>query len=132
MIKGIVALHKKVSSRHTSQWRKLKVVYLTISLLLVVISIVSIQIYNSQESCTVSTTTHKESGYYKSGPQNWNNSSYSYDVPSTSSNCSTRGEDGSGASLGLVILLLLIIAIGYLYLPGLYFYLNATDRKSDE
>lgn len=132
MTKGIVALHKKVSLKRSSQWRKLKVVYLTISLLLVVISVVSIQIYNSQESCTTSTTTQKESGYYKSGPQNWNNSSYTYDVPITSSSCSTRSEDGSGVNFGLVILLFLALAVGYLYLPKLYFYLNVTDHKNNE
>lgn len=132
MTKGIVALHKKVALKNTSQWRKLKVTYLTISLLLIVVTAVSIQAYNSQESCTTSTTTHKENGYYKSGPQNWNNSSYSYDVPVTSSSCSTRSDDDTGVSFSLMILLLLILAAGYLCLPKLHLYLNATDRKNNE
>lgn len=112
----------------SNSWRVLQVSYLAISIFIIIFSFVAIQIYNSQESCTTQTTMRTEGSYYKSGPQNWNNSYYEYKVPETSSTCSSRSDSGTGISLWIVGLLTLLGAAGYILLPKLHRYMHPETR----
>jgi hypothetical protein len=122
----MIRLRKKFNQlQHRPEWRKLQVVYLVTALLISVGLIAGAWIYNSQEKCVTTSSTRTEHSYYKSGPQNWNNSAYSYEVPVTSTKCSTNDERGDGINAVLVAILpIVVFGIGYLFLPVLFHYLN--------
>lgn len=122
--------HQRQTSKssYSNSWRVLKVSYLAIIFFIIIFSFVAIQIYNSQESCTTRTTMRTEGSYYKSGPQNWNNSYYEYKVPETSSTCLSRSDSGTGISLWIVGLLTLLGAGGYILLPKLHRYMHPEIR----
>lgn len=103
--------------------RRMRVAYICASVVLLGLIFGGVAIYDSQESCSVKTTTQTESGYYKSGPQNWNNSRYDYQVPVTKSTCSTRAEDG-GSAMPVAFVISLILIAGYFFLPKLNGYLK--------
>ena len=110
--------------------RKLRVIYIAASTVLVMFALGIVAIYDSQESCSIKTTTQTESGYYKSGPQNWNNSRYEYQVPVTKSTCSTRADNGQ-STLPIIIFIVLFLVVCYVLLPRLDGYLTlGQNRKS--
>lgn len=116
MIGGYVKRHKdthKSDFKNDRKWRKLKVIYIACSLLLLGVCLVIIQAANNSVSCTPGTQATNTNDW-------WNN---------TAPNCSTAAQNGGGISAGVFVWLLVILLVGYVCLPKIYRYLNPVGER---
>jgi UDP-N-acetylmuramyl tripeptide synthase len=112
--------NSKATFKNDSKWRRLKVLYIVCSILLIGISFAVVQVSDSQVSCETTpsnfTATSTSSDWWDRG----------------SSECSTASQSGDGIGLGAVLGLIVVLGVGYLFLPKLHAYLHPTKANREQ